>query len=111
MGHQLLAPIDDRLDFIRGELAIGHLQCGLDHRQGEALDAIAKDLEVVPLPLEKRFPVSSDSVQGLSNSAKRCSVTAKWLSECQRVSSASRPTAVTVIGPLNVVDPRRVRGG
>ncbi len=53
VAEQIAPGIDDLVDDGGGDAALGHLDGGLDHRQGEPLDAEAIGLEITPLGLEK----------------------------------------------------------
>ena len=73
----------------------GHLDGGLDHRQGEALDAETVAGDVAPFRLEQpRLQLLWRGPYAPRSSAKRASVSLKKRSLCQSVSSASKPMVV-----------------
>ncbi len=47
--HHLLAPLDQLADLASTHAAVGHLDGRLDHREGEALHAVAEVGQVAPL--------------------------------------------------------------
>ena len=48
MGVHLFGPAHDGVDLLGGDLPLGGLDGGLDHREDEPLDAVAEDGHVVP---------------------------------------------------------------